>query len=102
VVAANATATANIVLRPNFGTLTGRITNSVTGAAVPNASITVFGGGGTFRVTSNATGNYTITRVPAGSYAMHVTASGFFLGSARPTIVAATVTVQNVAIRPTS
>ncbi len=101
VVAANGTATANIVLRPNFGTLTGRITNSVTGAAVPGASITVFGGGGTFRATSDAAGNYTITRVPAGSYAMHVTATGYFLGSARPTIVAATVTVQNVAIRPT-
>lgn len=101
VVPANGTATANLVLRPNFGTLTGRITNSVTGAGVPGASITVFGAGGTFRTTSDAAGNYTITRLPAGSYAMHVTASGFFLGSARPTIVAAAVTVQNVAIRPT-
>lgn len=100
-VAANATTTANIVLRPNFGTLTGKITNSVTGAAVPGAAITVFGAGGTFRTTSDAAGNYTITRVPAGSYAMQVTASGFFLGSARPIIVAAQVTVQNVALRPT-
>ncbi|HZM74428.1 MAG TPA: carboxypeptidase regulatory-like domain-containing protein [Candidatus Limnocylindrales bacterium] len=101
VVPANGTATANIVLRPNFGTLTGKITNSVTGAAVPGASITVFGAGGTFRTTSDAAGNYTITRIPAGSYAMHVTKSGFFLGSARPTIVAAQVTVQNVALQPT-
>jgi subtilisin family serine protease len=101
VVTANASTTANIALRPNFGTLTGKITNVNTGAAVPNASITVFGTGGTFRATSDAAGNYSITRVPAGSYAMHVTATGYFLGTARPTIQAAQVTVQNVALRPT-
>ena len=100
-VAANATTTRDFALVPTFGTLTGRITNQNTGAGVVGAKVFVFGGGGTFTAFTNATGNYTITRIPAGSYAMQVTASGFFLGSARPTIVAAQTTVQNVALKPT-
>jgi len=73
----------------------------VTGAPVFNARVFVFGAGGSFTAFTDAAGNYTITRIPAGSYAMHVTASGYFLGSARPTILEAQTTVQNIALRPT-
>jgi len=94
------TTTQNFALAPTFGTLTGRITNSVTGAPVAGARIVVFSAV-SFTTNSDANGNYTITRIPAGSYAMHVTASGFFLGTARPIILEAQTTVQNVALRPT-
>jgi bacillopeptidase F len=100
VATANATTTRNLALVPTFGTLTGTVTNLVTGAPVPSATVTVFGAGGVFRPTTNASGTYAIPQIPAGSYARLVTASGYFLSSLSPTILAATTTVQNAVLHP--
>jgi hypothetical protein len=59
-------------------TLTGTITDS-SGGAVPNASITLTNQlSGDVRTTvSNATGYYSLPAIPAATYALSVTASGF-------------------------
>ncbi|HET8683421.1 MAG TPA: carboxypeptidase regulatory-like domain-containing protein [Micromonosporaceae bacterium] len=100
-ISANTTTTRSFALVPTTGTLTGTVTNSVTGAPVFNARVYVFGAGGTFTAYTNTLGRYTINRIPAGSYAMHVTASGYFLGSANPTIFEGQTTVVNVLLKPT-
>src|ERR1700734_2079877 len=60
------------------GTITGTIVDPA-GAVVPNASIeaTNVETGSVFPVASSGTGNYTIAELPAGTYEINVTVSGF-------------------------
>ena len=58
------------------GTLSGQV-NDPTGAVVPNATVTATSAAGQARtVQSNAQGNFSF-RLPAGSYRVDATASGF-------------------------
>ena len=71
--------TAPLVGQELHGTINGSITDS-TGAAVPNAKITVAEEEGDIAprtVTSNSHGFYTITDLPAGDYTLVVSAPGF-------------------------
>jgi hypothetical protein len=63
-------------------TITGNIGGTVTdltGAVVPNASITVtnVANGFVFTTTSNSTGNYDVRFLPIGQYKVVISASGF-------------------------
>ena len=61
-----------------FGSIVGTVTDS-SGAAVPNATITVtdVGKGTTQTVQSNASGNYTVSRLIPDTYTIKATAQGF-------------------------
>lgn len=60
------------------GSITGVVTDT-SGALVPEAKITITNSdtGFTYAATSTATGNYTVTQLPTGSYELKVEASGF-------------------------
>ncbi len=60
------------------GTITGSVTDPA-GAVIANAAIEVKNSdtGVVYRTATTATGNYTVAQVPAGPYAMTVTAAGF-------------------------
>jgi len=60
------------------GTITGTVTDP-TGAVIANAAIEVRNSetGSIYKTDTTATGNYTISQVPAGSYEMTVTSAGF-------------------------
>ena len=62
----------------NLGTITGTITDPA-GAVVPNAPIEAknTATGAVYPVASSATGNYTISQLPLGTYEMSVTVAGF-------------------------
>jgi hypothetical protein len=67
------TNTKNVVLVPITGTLTGVITDSLSGAAIQGATVTL--GGNT--TTTNASGAYSFTGIPVGSYPFSVSAPGY-------------------------
>ncbi len=59
--------------------LRGQVTDP-SGAAIPNATVTVSGPANTVKVgTSDASGNYTIVGLPAGPYTVRAFATGFTL-----------------------
>ncbi len=59
--------------------LRGQVTDP-SGAAIPNATVTVSGPANTVKVaTSDASGNYTIVGLPAGAYTVRAFATGFTL-----------------------
>ncbi len=68
------TATAQVL----YGTLTGTVEDA-TGAIVPDARVTVDNEaiGQSREAVTNASGSFTITNLPAGSYAVRISANGF-------------------------
>ncbi len=63
----------------NTASLHGQVTDP-SGAAIPNATVTVSGPANTVKVaTSDASGNYTIVGLPPGPYAVRAFATGFTL-----------------------
>src|SRR5437879_3853810 len=61
----------------DLGTISGFVRDP-SGAAIPNARVSVQNQSGIERsVTTNDSGFYTITNIPAGFYALHAEASGF-------------------------
>ncbi|HEX2327121.1 MAG TPA: carboxypeptidase regulatory-like domain-containing protein [Candidatus Angelobacter sp.] len=90
-VAAGATTTVPpIVLSSNFGTITGTVKNSA-GAAISGATVE-YGGGTT---TTNATGAYTLTQVPAGPVQLVASATGFQSSTQNLTITGGATTTAN-------
>ena len=80
VVAYDGTATVNISLTPAPASLTGTITDSVTGLPIPGIVVTLSPAGGTTPQTTNASGQYNFPSVtPQGTYT--VTLSGGTLPS---------------------
>jgi hypothetical protein len=83
---------------------TGQITGTITdpsGAAVPDASVTVTntGTGETRNATTNEDGNYTIPNLGVGTYRLTVTKSGFKGTAVGDVIVnVANITSQNIAL----
>src|SRR5438034_11378345 len=61
-----------------YGSIVGTVTDS-TGAAVPNAKITISdtGKGVNYSTTTNESGNYNQTHLIAGAYEVRVEAGGF-------------------------
>src|SRR5579863_3960532 len=67
------------LLAQNTGTLKGQVTDQ-SGAAVPNASVTLTGPNNAVKVAqTDGTGSYSVTGLPAGQYTVRVMAPGFQL-----------------------
>jgi hypothetical protein len=70
--------TPSLLAQAVSGTIVGTVTDS-TGAAVPNADVTVVlaGQGTSYKVVTNASGNYTVPDLPPGAYTVSIAAQGF-------------------------
>ncbi|MCF6137924.1 carboxypeptidase regulatory-like domain-containing protein [Pseudalkalibacillus berkeleyi] len=76
---AGETETLNVELKPNPGTLTGKVTDSETGDPLPNTTVQVTNGNGVTVGTTitDASGDYTFTRLAPGSYTVTFIAEGY-------------------------
>ena len=84
--------TANFVLITQTGTVNGRITNASTGAGLAGAKVSYSGGS----VTSDGNGNYTLNAVPAGTYTVTATLTGWVTESASVTVFSGATATANI------
>jgi iron complex outermembrane recepter protein len=70
-------ASASAQPRPDRATITGAITNSLSGDVVPNLIVTLESPAFTQSVKTGPDGRYTLTNVPAGAYHLNVRGDGF-------------------------
>ncbi len=80
------------------GTLAGRVTNATSGAGIVGATVTVTGPVNR-TVTTNNTGNYTVT-LPIGNYTATAAAYGFTSQTGTVTITSGATTTRNFALTP--
>jgi acid phosphatase len=73
------------------GTITGHVTDSATGAAIAGASVSYSGGS----TTTDSTGSYTFTSVPAGTYSVTASHSGYVNQTNSVTVSPATTSTLN-------
>jgi thermitase len=92
-VVAGSTAVANLPLTEIIvpGSITGTVTSAKDGSAIVGATVT----DGTRTTTTDATGKYTISNVPPGTYQVAASKSGYYSFSSSVTVVAGTTTVAN-------
>jgi acid phosphatase len=93
--------TQNFALTPSSnpaGTITGKVTNSSTGAALVGATVSYNGGS----TTSDGSGNYTLSNVPAGNVAVTASMSGFASQTATVSVTAGATSTQNFALAPSA
>ena len=79
-IVANQTTTDNLVMVAiTTGTIAGKVTDSVTGAGIAGVSIAgqQVGGSNTFTGTTDASGNYSIGNIPAGTYSVAFSKAGY-------------------------
>ena len=79
---------------PGSGTIAGKITNISTGAAVSGTTVSYSGGS----ATSDASGNYTLSNVAAGTYKVTATHTGYLARSSNVTVTSNTTTTANFAL----
>jgi acid phosphatase len=78
------------------GTITGRVTNSSTGAALAGATVSFSGGS----ATTDSGGNYTLSNVPTGSVNVTASMPGFTSQSASVTVNSGATSSQNFSLTP--
>lgn len=94
------TFTQNLALNPDSGTVTGGVRNNVTSAALSGATVRLEQGGVIkYTTTSNASGVYSFSSVPTGSYNLVSLMGGYQNWSQSIAVSAATLT-QNIAMIP--
>ncbi len=98
VIAANLPTTVNAQVSGPTGTLTGTVTNAQNGQPIAGAVVTV----GTRTATTNASGQYTLTLVPAGTRTVTTTATGFTTRTDSTSVVAGTSSAFNTSLVPAS
>jgi hypothetical protein len=59
----------------NYATVYGRVTDAASGAAIPNAIVSL--DGGVLSATTDSGGNYRITTVPTGPWSYNASAPGY-------------------------
>jgi hypothetical protein len=72
-------------------TISGRVTDITTGAAISGATVSV----GVASTTTNSTGNYTFGNVAPGTYSLKASASGYFSATQSVTTTAGTTSTVN-------
>jgi acid phosphatase len=100
-VTSGGTSTQNFALTPSnnpAGTITGRVTNSATSAALAGATVT-YGGGS---ATTDGSGNYTLSNVPAGNVGVTASMNGFTSQTATVSVTAGATSTQNFALTPSA
>ena len=80
------------------GSITGRVTDSSTGAALSATTVSYSGGS----ATTDSNGNYTLSNVPAGTYNVTASHSGYNSATSSVTVTAATSSTLNFQLTATS
>ncbi len=83
---------------PTAGTLSGMVTDSVSGVAVSGAVVGVSGSSGTFTTAADDTGTYSISELPAGKYTVSCQAEGYNKFSATANIKNSQITVLDISL----
>lgn len=92
-VSTNTTTTASFKLTPT-GTVSGKVSNISTGAAIYGATVKYSGGS----ATTNTSGAYTLSNVPIGTYTFTASASAYVPQSASASVSAGTTTTLNFSL----
>ena len=90
-VTANSSATVNFVIKAGPGTVTGRVVDATTNLPITGATVSFSSGNPptvATTATTDSTGTYTATNVPAGSYTLTASAPGY--GNSAPVSIAVT------------
>ncbi|HET6454427.1 MAG TPA: family 10 glycosylhydrolase [Armatimonadota bacterium] len=87
----------SITVTAATGNISGTVTRSGSGEAIPWASVAVSGGPST---TANASGQYSFTGLSAGTYTLTASKDGYETKSASVTVTAGTTTTKNFALVP--
>ncbi len=74
------------------GTVTGTLTNSLSGEPVPNAIVTIEAPAFTRQVRSGSDGKYSLAEIPAGSYHLVIRAAGYLPSRTEITVAAGSQT----------
>jgi hypothetical protein len=98
-VVAGTQATADYVLTPipRDGTITGSVTSTAGGVAIPGATVSDTGGAS---ATTNGSGVYTLTALVPGSHSLTVTAAGFVSQTRSVTAVSGTPVTADFSLTP--
>lgn len=83
---------------PMGGNLTGRVTDTRTGAALPGATVTLQPSGAS--ATTDFTGKYAFDSLAPGTYQVTASKAGYETGSGSGSVAAATMTTVNLALTP--
>jgi hypothetical protein len=78
------------------GSITGHVTDSSTGAAIAGATVSYSGGS----TTTDSGGSYTFSNVPAGSYSVTASQTGYVSQTASVTVTAASASTLNFQLSP--
>jgi hypothetical protein len=99
-VVAGSTTTKNfsLILTPTSGTITGAVTDSVSQAKLQGVTVSYSGGS----ATTDSTGRYTLTSVPAGSVVLTAASTGYTSTSKTTTVVAGSSTSVSFALTPST
>ena len=97
-VTAGQASTANLVLSLSTGTISGKVTDAYTGAALAGADVSTLPA--TTSVTTDATGSYTISNVPAGSYTLTAAKSGYNSASTSVTVTGGQTSTADAGLVP--
>ncbi len=101
-VAEGATVTAPIIALPSLATLTGIVLSAATGEPVANPTVKLLQGGAALGTpvtyTSTSSGTYKITDIPAGSYVLEVTATGYDPSETSVSVGPGETLTQNVSL----
>ena len=81
------------------GTISGSVTDSFSHAGISGATVAITGGTST---ATDGSGNYTLSNVAAGTYALTASATGYTSASASTSVTAGSTTTQNFALVPSS
>jgi hypothetical protein len=93
-----ATVTQTVALQPNPATISGLISDAVTGQPVSGATVSAAGAPGT--ATSDATGAYTLSSLASGTYLVSVTATNYASQSSSVTASSGVTSTQNFSLQP--
>jgi uncharacterized lipoprotein YddW (UPF0748 family) len=87
----------NITVDPATGGISGTVTRSTDGAAIPWAAVAISGGGST---TANASGVYSFTGLNTGTYTVTASKAGYASQSASVSVTAGQTATKNFALVP--
>lgn len=97
-VASGSTSTQNFALAPSGtpGAITGQVTDSSTSAALAGATVGYSGGS----TTTDSSGSYTLSNVPAGTVSVTASLTGYNSQTVSVTVTSGSTSTQNFALAP--